>query len=103
VTLRSGEVADKLVIAAGTMVTVPIQALNCSKLVWGDDALEFKPDRWLNNEAGLPNTAKEMQGFHHLLTFIDGQRTCLGKTFAVTEIKVESFLYIKVHCKSFLF
>lgn len=88
VTTRSGEVVDKLIIAAGTTVTVPIQALNRSKLIWGEDALEFKPERWLDGEAGLPRMAKEMQGFHHLLTFIDGQRTCLGKTFAVTEIKV---------------
>jgi cytochrome P450 len=87
-TLSTGEVVDRLTIAAGTTVTVPIQALNRSKLVWGEDALEFKPERWLNDEAGVPKLAKEFQGFHHLLTFIDGQRTCLGKTFAVTEIKV---------------
>ena len=29
-----------------------------------------------------------MQGHRHLLTFSDGPRTCLGKTFAVTEFKV---------------
>jgi cytochrome P450 len=88
VTLRTGEVVDKLVIAAGSSVSVPIQALNRSKRIWGDDAWEFNPERWLDGEAGLPQLAKEMQGFHHLLTFIDGPRTCLGKTFAVTEIKV---------------
>jgi len=95
VTLRTGEVVDKLVIATGTMVTVPIRALNRSKLIWGDDSLEFKPDRWLNNESGIPKMAKEIQGFHHLLTFIDGQRTCLGKTFAVTEIKAVLSTLIK--------
>jgi len=86
-TLSTGEVVDRISVAAGTTVTVPIRALNRSKVIWGEDALEFKPERWLNGEAGIPKLAKEMQGFHHLMTFIDGQRTCLGKTFAVTETK----------------
>jgi cytochrome P450 len=87
-TLQTGEIVNKLSVAAGTIVTVPIQAINRSKLIWGEDALEFRPERWLNGEAGIPKLAKQFQGFHHLLTFVDGQRTCLGKTFAVTEIKV---------------
>ena len=67
---------------------MPISAINRSKVLWGEDALEFKPERWMNGESGLSKSAKELQGFHHLLTFIDGPRQCLGKTFAVTEIKV---------------
>ena len=37
---------------------------------------------------GIPARAKEVQGHRHLLTFVDGPRTCLGKNFAVTEFKV---------------
>ena len=88
VTLRDGKVVDKITIGTGTTVLVSIRTLNRSKLIWGADALEFRPERWLDNESGLPRMAKELQGFHHLFTFIDGPRTCLGKTFAVTEIKV---------------
>lgn len=36
----------------GTPVMVAIQACNRSKALWGDDALEWKPERWL---APLPD------------------------------------------------
>ncbi|KAK0448192.1 hypothetical protein EV421DRAFT_1705921, partial [Armillaria borealis] len=35
-----------------------------------------------------PLRAKEIQGHRHLLTFLDGPKTCLGKAFALTELKV---------------
>jgi cytochrome P450 len=62
--------------------------MNRATAIWGPDAKEFKPERWLDNESGLTARAKEIQGYHHLLTFIDGPRTCLGKGFALTEFKV---------------
>ena len=70
------------------MVTIPVAAVNRSEAIWGESASEWLPERWLDNEAGLTASSKDIQGYHHLLTFIDGPRTCLGKTFAVTEIKV---------------
>jgi hypothetical protein len=32
--------------------------------------------------------AKEIQGYRHILTFSDGPRICLGKSFALAEFKV---------------
>jgi len=95
ITTRNGMKSNTLTITAGTLVEVPISALNRSHIIWGDDALEFKPERWLNEKAGLTETAKNMQGYHHLLTFIDGPRTCLGKAFAVTEIKAVTSVLVK--------
>ena len=82
---------DNVHIPRGTHVVVPIQAINCSKDIWGPDAKEFKPERWLNNREGLTSKAKEIQGYHHILTFVDGQRICLGRAFAFTEIKVRHY------------
>ncbi len=31
-----------------TTVIVGILSSNCNKAVWGEDALEWKPERWLN-------------------------------------------------------
>lgn len=42
----------------GTMVHVPIEAFNLDKEVWGDDAWEFKPQRWDD----LPELAKNQPG-----------------------------------------
>lgn len=74
-------------IPRGTVVTVPIASINRSKALWGPDAKQFKPARW-TREDGIPRQAKEIQGHKHLLTFADGPRTCLGKGFAVAEVKV---------------
>ncbi|KAI5117518.1 hypothetical protein M0805_009526 [Coniferiporia weirii] len=87
VTTASGETVDCITVAGGATLVVPILAINRSEVIWGLDAQEFKPERWLDGEAGLTPKAKELQGYHHLLTFIDGPRTCLGRAFAVAEFK----------------
>ena len=71
--------------------------MNRSTSFWGPNAKEFKPERWLDDESGVPEKAKEVQGYHHLLTFVDGPRTCLGKGFALAEFKV-SFFYFTFYC-----
>ncbi|KAI5117520.1 hypothetical protein M0805_009528 [Coniferiporia weirii] len=87
VTTASGESIDRITIAGGAALVVPIRAVNKSETIWGADAKEFKPERWLDGEAGLTAKAREMQGYHHLLTFVDGPRTCLGRGFAIAEFK----------------
>ena len=72
----------------GTTIYVAIRASNLDKRIWGEDALEFKPERWLENEAGLTKKSKEVAGYHHILSFTDGPRICLGRLFAVAEFKV---------------
>ena len=84
----NGETIDHVAIAADTTIIIPIRAINRSEQIWGADAKEFKPERWLNNEAGLTAKSKEISGFHHLLSFIDGPRICLGRLFSVAEFKV---------------
>ena len=88
----SGKQVDHITIAKGSAVLVPIRAINRSEEIWGPDAKEFRPERWLDNEAGVAPKAKEIQGYHHLLTFSDGPRTCLGRAFALAEFKVRFLL-----------
>jgi len=84
---KSGEMTDSISIGKGTLITISGAAINCSSAIWGPDAKEFMPDRWLS-EGGISGKAKEVQGHRHLLTFVDGPRTCLGKDFAIAEFKV---------------
>ena len=35
-------------IAKGNRVIVPLLAINQSTALWGEDALEWKPERWLS-------------------------------------------------------
>jgi Cytochrome P450 len=83
----SGNMTDSISIAKGTLITVSMETINRSSAIWGPHAKEFKPDRWLT-EDGISGKAKEVQGHRHLLTFVDGPRTCLGKDFAIMELKV---------------
>ncbi|KAG1849951.1 cytochrome P450 [Suillus subalutaceus] len=94
----SGEMTDSICIAKGTLITIPGAAINRSSAIWGPEAKEFKPDRWLT-EDGISGKAKEVQGHRHLLTFVDGPRTCLGKDFAISEFKA----VLSVLVKNFVF
>ncbi|CEL61397.1 Cytokinin hydroxylase OS=Arabidopsis thaliana GN=CYP735A2 PE=1 SV=1 [Rhizoctonia solani AG-1 IB] len=68
----------------GDAVFIPILAMNRLKEIWGEDSNEFKPERWDN----LPESAKLMPGvWGHLMTFIHGNRSCIGYKFAVIEMK----------------
>ncbi|KAG2151472.1 cytochrome P450 [Suillus clintonianus] len=94
----SGEMTDDISVAKGTLITISVAAINRSLAIWGPDAKEFNPDRWLTEE-GISGKAKEVQGHRHLLTFVDGPRTCLGKDFAIAEFKT----VLSVLVKNFVF
>ncbi|KAJ7895287.1 cytochrome P450 [Mycena olivaceomarginata] len=86
ITTASGEVVDSIFVAKDTIVTVSIRCMNQSEVFWGANAKEFEPERW-HTLANDPLRAKEIQGHRHIITFIDGPRTCLGKSFALAEFK----------------
>ncbi|KAK0455619.1 cytochrome P450 [Desarmillaria tabescens] len=92
VVTKSGETINSIFVAKGTHVTASIGMLNRSEELWGPDAKEFKPERWLEDSAPR---AKEIKGHRHLLTFANGPRMCLGKVFALTEFKAALFVIIK--------
>lgn len=100
--------ATSVAISKGTAITAPAICINRAEAIWGPNAKEFYPDRWLVQEDGkeptkvqwgkpaLENTFREVQGHRHLLTFSDGPRTCLGKGFALTELKVYSSVCVNL-------
>lgn len=51
-------------------------AMNRSRLIWGADAEEFKPERWLEDGNLISRSASEYPVFN------GGPRTCLGKKMA---------------------
>jgi cytochrome P450 len=97
---KSGQLVENLSIAAGTILAIPLASINLSAAIWGEDAKDFKPSRWLEDgHSGIPAKAREVQGHRHLLTFSDGPRTCLGKNFALAEFKA----VLSVLVKNFVF
>ena len=58
VTGADGKPISELVVPSGTMVWVNAYGLNHDKEIWGADADEWKPERWL---APLPDTVMKAQ------------------------------------------
>jgi len=85
----SGKTISSVAVVKGTNIVVPVEGINRSEALWGPDAKAFRPERWLEDGLpdGIPPQVKDVQGYRHLLTFIDGPRICLGRHFAVAEFK----------------
>ncbi|KAG6831064.1 hypothetical protein H0H92_012987 [Tricholoma furcatifolium] len=80
-----------LLITKGTPVYLGLAAVNRSKEVWGPDASEFKPERWMrkNGREMMANEAARLPGLYsNMMTFLGGPRACPGMRFAVHEIKL---------------
>ncbi|KAF5343006.1 hypothetical protein D9758_013693 [Tetrapyrgos nigripes] len=76
-----------------TAVTVSIINSNRNPVIWGPDALEWKPERWLSPlpdeliEAHIPGV------YSHLMTFNAGSRSCIGFKFSQLEMN-DSSIYL---------
>ncbi|THU84114.1 cytochrome P450 [Dendrothele bispora CBS 962.96] len=101
-TTTSSSQTSGVAIPKGTSITIPIRGINRSEAFWGEDAKSFRPERWLENGAGIPDAAKEVSGHRHLLTFVDGPRTCLGKGFALAEFKAVLSVLIRNYTFEFV-
>ncbi|KAF2825283.1 cytochrome P450 [Ophiobolus disseminans] len=69
-------------IPASTTIIICPWAINTSTHLWGPDARDFKPERWLG--AGRANTGGAESNFA-ITTFLHGPRSCIGKDFAKAE------------------
>lgn len=71
-------------IPQGTEITVAPWAVNRSRDLWGADAADFNPDRWLEGPNAAHGGAESPYAF---LTFLHGPRSCIGQSFARLEMK----------------
>ncbi|KAI0360867.1 cytochrome P450 [Trametes cingulata] len=89
---RFGRMQSEIRIAKGNRVALPILAMHRSKEIWGDDVLEFKPERWQSP----PEAIASMPGvWGHLLSFIGGPRACIGYRFSLVELKAILFTLVR--------
>ncbi|KAJ7814502.1 cytochrome P450 [Mycena olivaceomarginata] len=89
-----GRVMESILVPKGTTVYVGISAANHSTQIWGDDALEFKPERWINGKAAGVTT-KLCGVYGNTMTFIGGGRSCIGFKFAQLEMKVVACVLLR--------
>jgi len=81
ITTLSGKVIHELPIPKGTYLFIAVQGYHMDPDIWGDDVLEFNPERWFGR--------KDAMGLlGNFLTFSSGIRSCPGRRFSFVEMQV---------------
>lgn len=62
-----------------------ILTANRSQSIWGADAAEFRPERWLGE--GRETHGGTNNRLASSITFLFGPRSCIGQSFARAEMK----------------
>ena len=67
---------------SGSLIVFPIVSIHHDKELWGDDAHEFKPERFAE---GISKVTKGISSF---FPFGMGPRACIGERFAMDKAKM---------------
>nr|GME11610.1 alkane hydroxylase MAH1-like [Ipomoea batatas] len=71
------------VVTPNTKIIMPFYSTGRMDTVWGEDCMEFKPERWIS-----PNGEIKRQPSSKYPVFNAGPRTCIGKDMALTMVKM---------------
>lgn len=87
--VRDTSIAGKHV-PKGTRILICPYAINRSPTFWGDNGDEFLPERWIDVRADGTESVNHHGGASTnfaQITFLHGQRACIGKDFAKAELR----------------
>lgn len=89
---RNGVKRKEIRVAEGDIITIPIRAINRSTELWGEDAHQFKPERWVN----LPEAVRNIPSiWSNTLSFLSGSHACIGYRFSIIEMKALLFAIVR--------
>ncbi|KAJ0101610.1 hypothetical protein Patl1_05915 [Pistacia atlantica] len=80
--LNDDVLADGMFVKKGTRVTYHPYAMGRMEKIWGQNCMEFRPERWLNCGTFCPQCPYKYPVFQA------GSRVCLGKELALVEMKM---------------
>jgi cytochrome P450 len=81
---KDTHLVDGTFVPKGAVVGLSVYAVGRLKSVWGDDALEFKPERFIDGATDKPRMVSSFEFF----SFHAGPRICIGKHLALLELKL---------------
>ncbi|XP_077234415.1 cytochrome P450 704C1-like [Tasmannia lanceolata] len=80
---------DGFKVKEGDGVNYVAYAMGRMTSIWGEDAEEFRPERWLENGVFRPESSFKFTAFH------GGPRICLGKEFAYRQMKIIAMVLLR--------
>ncbi|KAJ5742048.1 hypothetical protein N7533_011457 [Penicillium manginii] len=88
--IRDTMIAGKRV-PQGTRILLIPYAINRCPLFWGENGEDFLPERWIDTDPktgkSVPNKNGGASTNFAQITFLHGQRACIGKDFARAELR----------------
>lgn len=83
-------------VRCGTKILLHLYAMGRMESIWGEDCLEFKPQRWISERGRV-----KFEPSYKFMAFNSGPRTCIGKEVAFTQMKtVAAALLYNFHFQS---
>nr|GEZ51821.1 cytochrome P450 [Tanacetum cinerariifolium] len=68
---------------SSTKILLHSYAMGRMETIWGQDCLEFKPERWISLKGGIKHVPS-----YNFTAFHAGPRTCLGKKISLIQMKL---------------
>lgn len=84
IAVRDCVLSDGTLVPKGMYAAFPSYSLGRMKHVWGADAKQFRPERWIDPETGSVRSESSFK----FIAFHAGPRRCLGKNLAMMEMKI---------------
>ncbi|CAL1697631.1 unnamed protein product [Somion occarium] len=85
---KDGTILQEVSVPMNTFIIVAVRGANFSRDIWGDDAEQWKPERWIEPLPASVSEARMPGVFSHMMTFNGGARSCVGYKFSLPEMKV---------------
>ncbi|KDN44196.1 hypothetical protein RSAG8_05669, partial [Rhizoctonia solani AG-8 WAC10335] len=89
-----GHKVTEVAVKAGQLIHIPSISMSHAKSVWGEDADEFRPERWLD-PSRLPPANTASSGWSGLFVFSEGPRQCIGFRLAILSFKTILATFIR--------
>lgn len=89
--MRDTVLAKRYRLKAGSIILMPGATIHALPSIWGDDALQFNPRRFLRSTPDADNTKLHPGAFR---SFGGGVSLCPGRHFAATEICAAAAMFV---------
>jgi len=70
-------------VGPNTKLIYSLYAMGRMQQIWGDDCLEFKPERWISARGGIIHVPS-----YKFIAFNAGPRSCIGKDLSFVQLKM---------------